>query len=59
MQGVAEVLMLHQERVMAEVMRRGPGGAWDEHLLLIDGDVLGLTSIGFTAPLAAFYRTAG
>ena len=58
MQGVAEVLVLHQDRVMAEVMRRGPGGAWDEHLLLIDGDELELTSIGFSAPLAAFYRTA-
>jgi hypothetical protein len=33
-------------------------GAWDEHLQLIDGDELELTSIGFTAPLAAFYRTA-
>jgi Uma2 family endonuclease len=59
MQGVAEVLVLHQDRVMAEVMRRGTGGAWDEHLLLIDGDMLKLASIGLTAPLAAFYRTAG
>jgi Uma2 family endonuclease len=57
MQGVAEVLVLHQDRVMAELMRRGPDQAWNEHLLLIDGDRVELTSIGFSAPLAAFYRT--
>lgn len=55
--GVAEILVLHQDRVMAELMRRGTDGAWNEHLLLIDGDVVELTSVGFTAPLAAFYRS--
>jgi Uma2 family endonuclease len=55
---LAEVLVLHQSRVMAEVMRRDADGGWDEHLLLIDGDTVTLESIGFSAPLAAFYRTA-
>jgi Uma2 family endonuclease len=55
---VMEVLVLHQSLIMAEVMRRSPAGIWDEHLLFIEGDTLDLTSIGFSAPLAAFYRTA-
>ena len=60
-QGVAEVLVLHQGPGSdgGGVMRRGPGGAWDEHLLLIDGATSwNWTSVGFSAPLAAFYRTA-
>jgi Uma2 family endonuclease len=56
---VREILILHTAEHRAELLRRGADGAWpagpDQ---VTDGD-LTLDSIGFTAPLAALYRTAG
>jgi Uma2 family endonuclease len=56
---VLEILVLHTAEVRADLLRREAGGAWpDNPLPLTPGDVVTLESIGFTAPLAAFYRTA-
>ena len=57
-EGLAEVLVLHSSRMLAQVFRRGASGAWDDIAVMTAGDELvELTTIGFTAPLAAFYRT--
>jgi hypothetical protein len=39
-------------------LRRPAAGPWSSQTL-VDGDTVLLESIGFTAPLAAFYRTVG
>jgi Uma2 family endonuclease len=58
LEGLAEVLILHSTRMLAQVFRRGTFGAWDDIASFTSGDeVVTLESIGFTAPLAAFYRT--
>jgi Uma2 family endonuclease len=57
-EGFDEVLVLHSARMLAQVFRRGTSGAWDNMAVMTAGDeMVELTSIGFTAPLAAFYRT--
>jgi len=57
-EGLAEVLVLHSSKMLAQVFRRGVAGAWDDIALVTAGEEpVELTSIGFTAPLAAFYRT--
>jgi Uma2 family endonuclease len=56
--GLVEVLVLRSPRMLAEIFRRGASGAWDDIAVVTVGDELvELTSIGFAAPLAAFYRT--
>jgi Uma2 family endonuclease len=58
-EGLAEVLVLHSARMLAQVFRRGAADAWDEIAVMATGEeVVTLESIGFSAPLAAFYRTA-
>jgi Uma2 family endonuclease len=58
--GLAEVLVLHSSRMLAQVFRRGLSGAWDEIAAMTAGnEFVELTSIGFSTPLATFYRTAG
>jgi len=54
---VREILVLHSDAVAADLLCRGPGTPWPKQTLL-EGDELVLESIGFSAPLAAFYRTA-
>jgi Uma2 family endonuclease len=55
---VQEVLLLASTSVSAELLRRGADGNWPESpLLLGPGDDLRLASIGFAAPLRAFYAT--
>jgi Uma2 family endonuclease len=57
-EGLAEVLVLHSQRMLAQVFRSGATGAWDDITTITAGDELvELTSVGFSAPLAAFYRT--
>ena len=52
--------MLHSTEIKAELLRREPDGAWPGGpLVVLAGDVLRLESVGFAAPLAAFYRTSG
>jgi Uma2 family endonuclease len=52
-------LVLHTAQIRADLLRRDEDGAWsDNPLTLTPGDVVTLESIDFTAPIAAFYRTA-
>jgi Uma2 family endonuclease len=56
---VVEILVLHTAEVRADLLRREADGTWpDNPVPLAQGDALTLASLGFTAPLAAFYRTA-
>jgi Uma2 family endonuclease len=58
--GIQEILVLHSTEMKAELLRREPDGVWPgDPLAVLAGDVLRLESIGFAAPLAAFYRTSG
>jgi hypothetical protein len=45
-------------RIEAELLRRQEDGGWPDDPVILSGDaVLCLDSIGFEAPLSAFYRT--
>lgn len=56
---VREILILHSMEVRAELLRRDAAGGWPaDPLTLHPGDDVTLESIDFSAPLAAFYRTA-
>jgi Uma2 family endonuclease len=52
-----EILLLHSTRIRAELLAREPGGTWPAEPLALDDPAaeLRLPSLGFTAPLAAFY----
>ena len=55
---VSEILLLGSVRVEAELLRRGRDGSWPEAAVFLGAeDDLELASIGFRAPLRAFYRT--
>jgi Uma2 family endonuclease len=57
---VQEILLVRSTRVEAELLRRGSDGTWPEQPVIIrPTDVLELTSLDFTAPLASLYRTTG
>ena len=57
---VREILVLHTAKVRAVLLRREADGTWPAHPVALPlGDDVTLESIGFDAPLAAFYRTAG
>ena len=54
---VREILVLRTTTVGADLLRRGPDGAWPrEPELITDGDFV-LDSIGFRTPLAGLYRS--
>jgi len=53
---VQEILVLGSETTEAHVLRRPAAGSWPQ-VTLAAGDTVILVSIGFAAPLAAFYRT--
>ena len=55
---VTEIVVLHSTAVLAQVLRRGPDGAWlaVPEAVAADGQ-LRLSSIGFAAPLRDAYRT--
>jgi Uma2 family endonuclease len=56
---VMEILVLHTTGVHADLLRRQQDGTWpDNPVSLTSGDAVTLESIGFTAPLEAYYRTA-
>ena len=56
---VWEILVLHTAAIRADLLRREEDGAWpDNPIALTLGDTVTLESIEFTAPIAAFYRTA-
>jgi len=54
---VREILILHSPRVGADLLRRGADGSWPERPQAIDQGDLSLDSVGYTGPIAAFYRT--
>ncbi|MBY0332123.1 MAG: Uma2 family endonuclease [Acetobacteraceae bacterium] len=55
---VREILVLRTVTMRADLLRRNADGTWPEGPELITEGALTLASIGFAAPLAAFYRTA-
>jgi Uma2 family endonuclease len=57
---VMEIVVLHSSAIAAEVLRRGPDGAWPQQPQRVDADrALRLDSIGFAAPLRDAHRTTG
>ncbi len=57
---VMEIVVLHSSAMVAEILRRGPDGAWPQQPDVVDAnDELRLDSIGFAAPLRDAYRTSG
>lgn len=54
---VQEVLVLHSALVRADVLRRGPDGAWPTATTPVTAGSLVLDSIGFGVPVADIYRT--
>jgi Uma2 family endonuclease len=55
---VQDILAIHSTRVEAELLTRLPDGSWPAEPDIIAGaGSLTLTSIGYTTPLTAFYRT--
>jgi Uma2 family endonuclease len=57
---VREILAVHSTKIEAELLRRRPDGNWPETADIITGSsALTLESIGYAAPLSAFYRTTG
>jgi len=58
--GVREILLPHTAEIRADLLRRQADDLWpNDPVELAAGDRVDLESIGFTAPLAAFYRTSG
>jgi Uma2 family endonuclease len=57
---VREILVLHTAQLRADLLARSADGTWPEDPATLEAaDTVVLESIGFSAPLAAFYRTAG
>lgn len=56
---VREILVLRTVTMRADLLRRGADGEWPEAPEVVTEGDLALDSIGFRAPLAALYRTAG
>jgi len=55
---VVEIVIVRSTSIAAEILRRGPDGAWPAQPDLVDASgELRLDSIGFAAPLRAAYRT--
>jgi Uma2 family endonuclease len=54
--GIQEILVVHSMEIKAELLRRVSTGLWPR-LMLAPNATVTLESIGFSAPLAAFYRT--
>ena len=57
MPSVQEILVLNSVEIEAHVLRRAADAPWPR-LMLASSDAVMLESIDFSAPLAAFYRTA-
>ena len=54
---VQDILLLHSVSIGAEVLRRGPDGAWPADTSKVKAGDLVLGSIGFRVPLTDIYRT--
>ena len=60
MPSVQEILAVRSTRMEVELLRRDAEGNWPSSPVIIrPPDALGLSSIGFEAPVADLYRTAG
>jgi Uma2 family endonuclease len=60
MPSVREILVIYSVEIRASLLRRKADGSWpDDPLPLKMGDTVTLESLGFTNPMAAFYRTSG
>jgi Uma2 family endonuclease len=55
---VLEILVLHTADIRADLMRWERDRSWPDNPLSL-GDAVTLESIDFSAPIEAFYRTAG
>ena len=53
---VREILVLHSDRICADLLRRGADGSWPERPLAVEERDLTLDIIGYVGPIAAFYR---
>jgi Uma2 family endonuclease len=53
---VQEIFVLHSEAIGADLLRRDSAGTWPERPQAITDGNLTLDSIGYTGPIAAFYR---
>ena len=53
---VQEILVLHSDKIGAELPRRGTDGVWPERPLAVEDGDLTLVSIDYVGPIAAFYR---
>jgi hypothetical protein len=57
---VTEIVILRSTSIAAEILRRGPDGAWPPQPDILDADgEIRLDSIGFAVPLRSVYRTTG
>ncbi|MGA3399980.1 MAG: Uma2 family endonuclease [Acetobacteraceae bacterium] len=57
---VAEIVVLRSTAIAAEILGRGPDGAWPPQPDIVDADgELRLDSIGFAVPLRSAYRSTG
>jgi len=54
---VQEILILRAASIGADLLRRDPDGSWPDRPAVIDQGDITLDSIGYTGPIAAFYRT--
>jgi Uma2 family endonuclease len=56
---VREVLVLHSDRVAADMLRRAEDGTWPDRTTPVTGGTLELTSIGFRVALSELYARTG
>jgi Uma2 family endonuclease len=57
---VTEILLVRSTRMEVELLRRDAGGVWPARPVIIrPPEYLELSSLGFAAPVAEMYRTAG
>lgn len=56
---VTEILVLHSDRVAADLLRRAEDGTWPDRTTAVGGDTLELASIGLSLSLAELYARTG
>ena len=57
---VREILIVRSTRMEAELLRKGDDGTWPKQATIVRSDEsLSLTSVEFSVPLSAVYRTSG
>jgi Uma2 family endonuclease len=56
---VLDILILHTDRIAADLLRRGTDGQWPDEATRIAGDVVELESIGLRLALSELYAGTG